>query len=175
MRKKNFSSIRCIHRCILRFLSDKRALSEVISATMMAGTVITLSVVVLAWSQNISSNYNYQYSQTVSTEVDKLREKLVFEHASNTSSNTIRAYLLNCGAIDDVGIKTVYVINSSNVVIGTFSSSTLKFLNGTVTQNLDRGQEGYVDLSPVSLMHKAYYSVKIVTVRGALFDSNFVA
>jgi hypothetical protein len=142
----------------------------------MTGTVITLSFVVFAWSQNVSSNYNNQFSQTVGTEVDRLREKLVFEHVSNTSSDTVRAYLLNCGAIDDVGIKTVYVINSSNVVNGTFSNPTLKFLNGTVTQNLDRGQEGYIDLSPVLfLIHKAYYSVRIVTVRGATFDSNFVA
>jgi len=175
MRKKNFSSIRCSYRRILRFLSDKRALSDVISATMMAGTVITLSFVVFAWSQNITSNYNYKYSQTVATEANRLKEKLVFEHVSNTSSNAVRAYLLNCGAIDDVGIKTVHVINSNNVVIGTFSSPTLKFLNGTVTQNLDIGQEGYIDLSPVSLIHKAYYSVKIVTERGAMFDSNFVA
>jgi hypothetical protein len=144
---------------------------------MMAGTVITLSFVVFAWSQNISSNYNYQYSQTLGAEIDRLKEKIVFEHVSNTSSNTVRAYLLNSGSIDNVTIKTVYIINSNNIVIGTFSNPTLKSLNDVTIpdQDLDRGEEGYTSLSPVSLTHKAYYSVRIVTKRGATFDSSFVA
>ena len=179
MRKRYFLSARCGYRRILRLLSDKRALSDVISATMMAGAVLTLSIVVFVWSQNVSSNYNNQFSQSVGAEVDRLKEKLVFEHVLNITSNKIRAYLLNCGTIDNVGIKTVYIINSNNVVIGTFSNTTftLKFLNDTSIpdKDLDKGEEGYIDLSPISLIHKAYYSIRIVTWRGATFDSSFVA
>lgn len=178
MCKRNFSSVRCNYRRILRFLSDKRALSDVISATMMAGTVITLSFVVFAWSQNLSSNYNHQYSQTMGAEIDRLKEKLVFEYVSNISSNKVRAYLLNCGAIDNVTIKTVYIIHSNNTVLKIFSNPPLTFIKDYGNPNqFDRRDEVYVDLylSPVTLIYKAYYSVRIVTERGAIFDSNFVA
>jgi len=165
-------------RRILRFLSDKRAVSDVLSATMLAGTVVTLSLVVFAWSQNMSSNYNNQLSQTTTTEVDRLKEKIVFEYVYYNSSSTptkkVSVYLLNCGAIDNVTILNVYVSNSSWVQ--SFSSPSLKLLNHTPVSDLDRGQEGYIVLSlSTNLKEYAYYSVRIVSKRGATFDSNFVA
>ena len=165
-------------RRILRFLSDKRALSDVISATMMAGTVITLSFVVFAWSQGVSSNYNNQFSQTVTAEVDRLKEKLVFEYIyyNTTTPKSVRVYLLNSGTIDNVTIKTVYIIHSNNTVLKIFSNPPLTFIKDYGNPNqFDRRDEVYIDLSPVTLIHKAYYSVRIVTERGAIFDSNFVA
>jgi len=164
-------------RRILRFLSDKRAVSDVMSATMLAGTVVTLSLVVFAWSQNMSSNYNYQFGQTVGTEIERLKEKLVFEYVYYTSApKSISVYLLNCGTIDNVGVLSVYVSNSS--WLQNFSGTSLKFLNGTTIsdQDLDRGEEGYIVLSlSTYLKDDALYSVRIVTVRGAIFDSSFVA
>jgi len=84
--------------------------------------------------------------------------------------------LLNCGTIDNVAILNVYVSNSSGW-LQVFSSPTLKLLNGSASdQHLDRGEEGRIDLSlSTSLKRYASYSIKIVTVRGALFDSSFVA
>jgi len=167
-------------RCILRFLSDKRAVSDVMSATMLAGTVITLSLVVFAWSQNVSSNYNYQFSQSVGVEVDRLKEKLVFEYIYYNTTGSLKkvsVYLLNCGTIDNVTILTVSISNSSGW-FQSFSSPSLKLLNGTPAsdQYIDRGEERRVDLSlSTSLKKYAYYSVRIVTVRGATFDSSFVA
>jgi len=166
------------YRRILRFLSDKRALSDVISATMMAGTVITLSFVVFAWSQGVSSSYNNQYNQTVTSEIDKLKEKLVFEYVYyDATPKKLLVYLLNCGTIDNVAILNVYVSNSSGW-LQMFSSPTLKLLNGSPApdQHLDRGEEGRIDLSlSTSLKRYTSYSIKIVTVRGAMFDSSFVA
>jgi len=180
MCKRHRSLFRCNYRSILRFLSDKRALSDVISATMMAGTVVTLSFVVFAWSQNVSSNYNYQYNQTVGAEIDRLKEKLVFEYVYYNSTSTpkkVTVYLLNCGAIDNVTILNVYVSNSSGW-LQSFSSPSLKLLNGTPAsdQFLDRGEERRIDLSlSTNLKKYAYYSVRIVSERGATFDSSFVA
>ena len=177
MCKRNFSSVRCNYRRILRFLSDKRALSDVISATMMAGTVITLSFVVFAWSQNISSNYNHQFSQSVGVEVDRLKEKLVFEYIYYNTTSTpksLKLYLLNSGTIDNVTILNIYVSNSSGW-LQSFSSPSLKLLNGTSVSGLDKGKEGYTVLSLSPNLKSAYYSVRIVTKRGAIFDSSFVA
>jgi len=169
----------CRYRHVLRFLSDKRAISDVISATMMAGTVITLSFVVFAWSQSVSSSYNNQYNQTVTTEIDKLKEKIVFEYVYYASApKNVSVYLLNCGTIDTIKIKTVYIIDSSNTVLETFSSPSLRYLstwNPIPDQWLDRGKERRIVLHlSTGLIDNAYYSVRIVTERGATFDSSFV-
>jgi hypothetical protein len=145
---------------------------------MLAGAVITLSLVVYAWSQNVSLNYGNQLSETTATEADRLKEKLVFEYIFHRidDDESLLAYLLNCGTIDNVGILNVYVSNSS--WLQNFPSPSLNFLNGTTIsdQDLDRGEEGYIVL-PLStrLKDNAYYSVRIVTSRGVTFDSSFVA
>jgi len=179
MRRKNLS-IHCSYRRILRFLSDKRAVSNVISATIMVGTVITLGFAVLAWSQSVSSNYNYQFSQTVTAEVDRLKEKLVFEYIYYNSSSTpkkVSLYLLNSGTINNITILSVYISNSSGW-LQSFSNPYLTLLNGSPAsdQYIDMREERRTNLSlSTSLKKYADYSVRIVTGRGATFDSNFVA
>lgn len=169
---------RCRDKRSLRLWSDKKAVSDVLSATMLAGVVVTLGLVVYAWSQNVTSNFNSQLSETAITEADRLKEKLVFEYIFHNegASESVVVYLLNCGTIDNVGILNVYVSNSS--WLQNFPSPSLSFLNGTTMsdQDLDRGEEGYITL-PVSthLRDNAYYSVRIVTPRGVTFDSSFVA
>jgi len=163
-------------RRILRIIFDKRAVSNVISATILTGVVIALSLSMFAWAQGRTSVYNSEYKETVDVETAKLKEKLVFEHVfyGNSPCN-ISVYLLNCGTIDDVEIKSVYIIKGSSW-LETFSIPTLYFLNGTQIpdQDLDVGEEGYFVLSLSSTLSSGYYNIKIVTVRGASFDSNFV-
>lgn len=165
-------------RRILRIIFDKRAVSNVISATILTGVVIALSLSMFAWAQGRTSVYNNEYRETVDAETAKLKEKLAFEYVFyGNPSDDITVYLLNCGTIDDVEIKNVYVSNSTWLSNPSFS--TLKFLNGTEIpdQDLDVGEEGYFVVSPLStnLKRGAYYCVKIITGRGASFDSNFVA
>jgi len=165
-------------RRIPRIIFDKRAVSNVISATILTGVVIALSLSMFAWAQGRTSVYNNEYRETVDAETAKLKEKLAFEYVFyGNSSDDITVYLLNCGTIDNVEIKNVYVSNSTWLSNPSFS--TLKFLNGIEIpdQDLDVGEEGYFVLSPLSTNLKggAYYCVKIITERGATFDSNFVA
>jgi len=165
-------------RRIPRIIFDKRAVSNVISATILTGVVIALSLSMFTWAQGRTSVYNSEYRETVDAETAKLKEKLIFEYVFyGNPSDDITVYLLNCGTIDDVEIKNVYVSNSTWLSNPSFS--TLKFLNGTEIpdQDLDVGEEGYFVLSQLSTNLKtgAYYCVKVVTVRGATFDSNFVA
>jgi hypothetical protein len=160
---------------IFRRIFDKRAVSNAISATILTGAVIALSLAVFGWSESRSSDYSKEFSDTVDAETERLKEKLVFEYVSyGNPSEDITIYLLNCGTIDNVEIKSVYVSNST--WLHTFSTPTLHFLDGTTIpdQDLDVGEEGYFFLSPLSLS-SGYYNVKVVTERGATFGSNFMA
>ncbi len=160
---------------IYRKIFDKRAVSNTISVTILTGAVIALSLAVFSWSQSRSSEYSREFSETVDAETSRLKEKLVFEYVSyGNPSDDITAYLLNCGTIDDVKIKSIYVSNGT--WLQTFSAPTLNFLDGTPIpdQDLDVGEEGYVVLGSLSLS-SGYYNVKVVTERGITFGSNFMA
>lgn len=155
---------------------NKRAVGNVVSATILTGVAITLGLATLAWSQSMASNYVQEYGETIYADIAKLKERLAVEYIfyDNPSGN-VTVYLLNCGTIDDVEIQSVCIRNSTwNHV---FSDLDLKFLNGTSIpdQDLDIGEEGYVVLSPVPALTSVYYHVGIVTVRGMKFDSGFVA
>ena len=161
---------------IYRKIFDKRAVSNAISATILTGAVIALSLGVFGWSQSRSSDYSKEYGETVDAETDRLKEKLVFEYVSyGNPSDDITVYLLNCGTIGDVEIKSIYVSNSTWFRI--FSAQTLHFLDGTPIpdQDLDVGEEGYFVLLFSSSLSSGYYNVKVVTQRGATFGSNFMA
>ena len=164
-------------RKTLRKCFDKRAVSPVISTIILTGVVIALSFVVLAWTQTRAEEYRKNYGQTADVEIARLKERLIVEYASyDRSSRSIQIYLLNCGAVDDVKLQTVHVRNATWHKVFAVS---LKFFNGTSIpdQDLDIGEEGYfaLSLSTDTLTTGAYYFVRIVTERGSLFDSGFVA
>lgn len=162
-------------RRIPRIIFDKKAVNNVISAVILTGAVVALSLSVFAWAQSRSSDYSREYSETVDAETAKLKEKLAFEYIYYEGNLSI--YLLNCGTIDDIQIKTVYIYDSGNTLFETFSNPQLYLFQSLVEiSDLDRGDEGRLILTlSTSLEPDAYYCVKIITERGASFDSNFVA
>ena len=166
-------------RRVPRIITNKRAVSNVISAVILTGAVVALSLSVFAWAQSRSSDYSREYSETVDAETAKLKEKLAFEYIyyEDNPSNDLSIYLLNCGTIDDIEIKTVYVSDSGNTLLETFSDPQLYlFVSLVEISDLDRGEEGRLVLTlSTSLNDGAYYCVRIITRRGASFDSNFVA
>jgi hypothetical protein len=121
-------------------------------------------------------DYNNEYSETVDAETAKLREKLAFEYVYYTSGEDsfLSIYLLNYGTIDDIEIKTVYISNSTGALCcEPFVGPTLYlFQSMEEISELDRGDEGRLVLS-ASLLG-GYYNVRVVTERGATFDTNFV-
>lgn len=167
-------------RRIPRIIFDKRAVSNVISATILTGVVIALSLSMFAWAQGRTSAYNSEYKETVDAETAKLKEKLAFEYVYyyvNDSSKKLSIYLLNCGTIDDTQIKTLYIYDSGNTLLETFSNPQLYLFQSLVEiSDLDRGDEGRLFLTlSTSLEQGAYYCLKIITGRGVSFDTNFVA
>ena len=163
-------------RRILRIIFDKRAVSNVISATILTGVVIALSLSMFTWAHGRTSVYNREYKETVDAETAKLKENLAFEYVYYYEDN-LSIYLLNCGTIDDTQIKTVYIYDSGNTLLETFSDPQLYLFQSLVEiSDLDRGEEGRLVLTlSTSLEPGAYYCLKIITGRGVSFDSNFVA
>ena len=162
-------------RRISRVILNKRAESYVISAVILAGVAIAMGFAVLGWAQSRSSDYASQYSETMNDETAKLRERLAVEYIAYDGDDEIRIYLLNWGNIDDIEIQTIHIRKDTWHL--TTSTFTLKFFNGSSIpdQDLDMGEEGYITVSTGDLQIGGYYYVRIVTVRGAVFDSTFVA
>ena len=160
---------------ISRIILNKRAVSNAVSTTILAGAVIALSLAVFAWSESRSKDYNQEFSETVDAETARLKEKLVFEYVSyGNPSYDVSVYLLNCGTIDDVEIKRVYITNDT--WLQSFSSPILYFLDHTEIpdQDLDDGEEGYLVLTLSSTLSSGYYNVQVVTIRGETFGTKFL-
>lgn len=160
---------------ILRMFHDRRAMNNVISAVILTGAVIALSMAVFGWSESRSLDYSREFGETVDAETARLKEKLVFEYVFyGDPSSDLSLFLLNCGTIDNLQIKSVYVTKS--ILLESFSTPTLYLLNGVQIpdQDLDIGEEGYFVLSLSSALSSGYYGVNIVTVRGATFYGDFV-
>ena len=155
-------------------LRNRHGVSPVIANIILVATVISVGFAVLAWTYSTSSSYTTQYGTTVSSDVDKLRERVAFEYIfyNTTSPKNLTVYMMNFGQVGKVNVTTVYVSNSS--WLASFSSPQLKFLNTTQTSYLNVGQEGYFVL-PITLQTGTSYAIKIVTWRGSIFESTFVA
>ena len=163
---------------VQKLLRDRRAVSAVISNVILVGAVIAVGFTVVAWTSSRSSAYMTQYSESVNSDVDKLRERVSFEYVFyNNTAKSLSIYLMNSGKVGNMNFTTVYVSNTSWV--GTFPSIQfqLKFLNGTSTPGLALGQEGnfVISLSSIPLTQGNVYTVKVVTWRGSSFENTFVA
>ncbi|UCE28698.1 MAG: hypothetical protein JSV85_05320 [Candidatus Bathyarchaeota archaeon] len=165
-------------RRISRTVLNKRAVSNVVSAVILTGVVIALSLAVFGWAQSRSSDYHSEYSETIDAETAKLREKLAFEYVfyNEDPPAKLSIYLLNYGTIDDVRIKTVYLYGSNGaLVFEPFMEPQLYLFQSWVEiSELDRGEEGRLVLTLPEALSDGYYGVRIATTRGATFDSEFV-
>jgi hypothetical protein len=142
----------------------------------LTGVVIALSLAVFGWAQTRSSEYNSDFGETVDSETARLKEKLAFEYVFyDDSSCNLTVFLLNCGTIDGIKIKTVYVHDGDNNLVDAFSDPTLYSFQGwdeVHDQVLDMGDEGRLVL--LLELEGGFYNIRLVTERGAAFDSGFV-
>jgi hypothetical protein len=159
---------------VCRLIRDRRAISAVISNIILIVAVIAIGFAVLAYVNSTSNSYVTQYGQTVNSDIDKLRETVAFEYAfyNNTATpKTLSVYFMNAGKVNNVTATTIYVSNY------TFNSTMfqMKNLYDGPTNALNVGEEGYVVLSPITLVSGNLYTVKIITWRGSAFEYSFVA
>lgn len=179
MKLKNTECLEMDLRKVCKLLHRRRAVSAVVSNVILTGAVIAVSFVVLFWTQYRSSAYNEEYSEAMDADIDRLKERLAFEYVFyDEDGDELWVYLMNCGTIGNVTVKTVYVTDSIGEPFEVFSSITLMHFNGTqiADQDLDRGEEGYFVLSSLDdLVADTSYSVRVVTGRGSTFDHTFIA
>lgn len=165
---------------IVRLFKDKRAVDAVVSNVILVGAVIVVGFAALLWAQNQSSSYTRQYSQDVSANINKLKERVVFEYIyynSTSSPKNLKVFLMNCGTANGTTVQTAYVSYANNgTLISTFSSVTLRSLDGSsqLPNGIDVGQEGSFTVS-TTLVVGTSYSVKILTGRESTFAGTFVA
>jgi len=154
----------------LRSLKNKNAVSAVISNMILVAAVIAVGFSMLSWTQSQSSNYTNQYGRAVSSDIDQLKERIVFEYIYyDNDKNNLTVYLMNPGTIGNVNITTVYVNNTPN------STIALRLLSsGASINSLNATQEGYFSISPFPILALGTnYSIKIITWRGSSFVSTF--
>jgi hypothetical protein len=162
-------------RKVWKLLRGRRAVSAVVSNVILTGAVITVGFVVLAWAQSQKIAYQGQYSGAMNVDVARLKERLAFEYIYyNNSAQNLSIYLLNSGIMNSTSIQTVFVSNST-WFISNSSISSLTLLKGGSAASLNIGQEGYFVLTGVNLVTGNSYSVEIITGRGSIFESTFVA
>ncbi len=164
-------------RKVSRMIRNKKAEAAVVSAVILAGVAIALGFAVLIWGQNLSQVYTKSYGDTTNSEIAKIKETLSVEYVYKLNETSVRIFILNSGAINDLKIQSIYLRYGGTTWV-TSSPPTLKWFNGTTIpdQKLDVQEQGYVEfVSPVSFTSGGYYLVRIVTLRGSIFESQFVA
>lgn len=150
---------------------DCRGISTLITNIILISVIITAGFMLMFWTMNYTGEFNKQFSEIMNADIARLKERLVFELVNyNPSESTLDVYLLNCGTIDNVTVHTVYIYNSTYSVYS--GSVDLRYLDGTLTADLDIGDEGYITLDGLSLSSGSY-NVRIITGRGSTFERNF--
>jgi predicted PurR-regulated permease PerM len=154
----------------LKLLKSRRAVSAVISNMILVAAVIAVGFAMLGWAQSQSSNYTNQYGRAISSDINQLQERIVFEYIRyDNAKNNLTVYLMNSGTIGNVIIATVYVNNTPN------STIVLRLLSsGASISSLNATMEGCFSIIPYpSLASGANYSIKIITGRGSSFVGTF--
>ena len=154
----------------LRSLKNKHAVSAVISNMILVAAVIAVGFSMLTWTQSQSSNYTNQYGRAISSDIDQLKERIVYEYIYyNNAQKNLTVYLMNSGTIGNVNITTVYVNNTPN------STIALRLLSsGASISSLNATQEGYFSISPFPILALGTnQSIRIITWRGSSFVGTF--
>jgi hypothetical protein len=147
--------------------------SLVISNVILASAVVTLGLIVLFWTQQRAFLANEEYGYTTDENIAKIKERIAIEHIFyNYSENTLSIYLMNYGRSNNVLLDTTYLRNSS--WSQAFSDIKLRFLNGTETQHLDIGEEGYFEITVNLVSFYMKYHIQITTVRGIQIEADFI-
>lgn len=156
---------------------NHRAVSIAITSVIMTSTVLVLGFVVLNWASFRTEIFNKEFSEVIDENVDKLKEKIVFEYIFyNSSDNSLFVYLLNYGNVDNVNITNVYITTASGSLVGSFRDPVLLSLSDDLPiYVLNATEEGYFKIEDLTLQVDSVYNIKIITRRGVKFDELFIA
>lgn len=153
---------------------SKRAASPVVANLILIAAVLAIGLIALAYTRSSSINYQSEYGQAISSDINKLKESITFQYVFyNSDTESLYLYLLNSGAVD-VELKSVS-IGSSDVEF------TMYQMSDTQGQSITKIQKGLEvrlvseDLSSLNLQSNTVYSVKLTTRSDSNFAHNFMA
>ncbi len=160
------------------FTKNRRAVSAIVSNLILIAAVVAVGFSVLVYANTQSNDYRTQYSQSVNSDINRIKETLAFEYAYyNLTSGNLTLYFMNSGTIGNVNITSLTIrsnsaSNSSWSAI--FTNVTMHYMvGGAATTALSVGQEGYVKAHV--LLSSGSYKAQVTTWRGSVFEYAFGA
>jgi len=139
--------------------------------------VIAAGIAVLYWAYSWGNIANTQYANTIGNDQNAIEENIAFEFATYSNlNNQLKVYVLNSGLSSNVTLDRLYLWNSSNQPVGTYNIGQLyQISNGSAisTNSLNKGDEGYFVITPLTTLGSGYYTLQIVTGSGRDFDDSF--
>jgi flagellin-like protein len=135
---------------------NRKAISPVIATLLMIAIAVAASILVYVWSMGLVGSLQGTGGQ-------QTREQLIMEayNAASTAQNQIwTLYMRNVGPTK-VAVAAVYIEGTSA---------------NFVPFSLDPGSSGILSVSlPINVKPGAAYTVKVVTVSGAVFSYSVIA
>lgn len=174
LQKKTQSIKRAMGSFVLfrTLVKNKRAVSAVVSNLILIGAVMAIGLVALGYARTTSINYQTDYAQTMSSDIAKLKETLIFEYAHYDDSNNLSLYVMNSGPVN-VTVKTVSIntspVTSSAVMIFRMSDDE-QILNDVIA----KGTEVKIVLDTTGIVILNENSVKITSGSDSNFAYNFL-
>ena len=152
-------------------VKNKRAVSAVVSNLILIGAVLAVGLVALGYARSTAINYQSDYSETMSADIGKLKETLIFEYA-HYGSNQLSLYVMNSGQVN-VTIQTVSINNSpvppSDMAIYQMSDNQQIF-----DDVIAKGKEVKIVLNIAGMTQSGENNVKITSGSDSNFAYNFL-
>ena len=169
-------------------LSTRVALSPVFATLILVAIVVICGTIAYVTAENITSTNTESFVDTAQNSQAALSERIGFENvAYDAVSNNLTVCIINCGKVDDLQIKYLFLYNITNnqqELIGYFADPILLSLGENITNNnLNILQEAYFDVSlsafsppiELNLGPDTIYILNLKTQRGSSFDYTFMA
>ena len=152
-------------------VKNKRAVSAVVSNLILIAAVLAVGLVALGYARSTAMAYQSDYSETMSSDIAKLRETLIFEYA-HYGSNQLSLYIINSGPVN-VTVEAVSINNlpvpSSDVTIYRMSDNQ-EITNDVITKDT----EVKIVLNTAGMTHSGENTVKITSWSDSNFAYNFL-
>jgi archaellum component FlaF (FlaF/FlaG flagellin family) len=139
---------------------NSRAVSSLLTAVILCGSVLVIGGAVWAFANNSSSLMGTDYFDEVNENVDKARERFMVENIEPMNASCLRVWVYNYGDIG-VNVTTCVFRNGSNI-----GQLTGQFLNG--------GEMNELDIPVQTLVKGDELVVKVISVRGTTENESYV-
>jgi hypothetical protein len=170
------SKLKKLDRRMRSLLSDKRAISVTLSTLILTAGVIAAGIAILYWAYSWGNVANDQYSSTVTNNQNAILESLSFEYITYSSTNSrLTVYVINCGLSNSLNLTRLYIWNSANQPLGTYTIAQLYRTSDSANiSSLSRGAEGYFNVAfAASPLVSGFYTIRVVTGSGRNYDGSF--